>query len=126
MLHLQALELLLHLPQPLQLRHRFGIERRRSTYQFAIAYLLAPARQHERMNAQRLGNVLDQNARLVTHLHCLQLESDLVPMNLLRSWCAHSTPSSLGESVNKTDSRSRSVSCASWLLRVLGWRDRQA
>src|SRR2546426_11352421 len=106
MLHLQAFELLLDLPQPPQLRHRAGVERRGFTHQLAVARLLAPARQHERMNAQRLGHVLDQNPRLVTHLHCPQLERSPVPMNLLRSWCTHRTPSSLGESVNKTDPRS--------------------
>src|SRR6266496_4867882 len=108
MLHLQALELLLDLPQPPQLRHRAGIEWRGFTHQLAVAHLLAPARQHERMNAQRLGHVLDQNPRLVTHLHCPQLERSPVPMNLLRSRCTHRTPSSLGESVNKTDPRSAS------------------
>ena len=40
--------------------------------------------------------------------HRLQLERSPVAMNLLWSWCTHSTPSSLGESVNKTDPRSAS------------------
>src|SRR5947208_16914276 len=59
------------------------------------------------MNAKRLGNILDQDAGLTTHMHRLQLACEPVPMNLLRSWCTHRTPSSLGESVNKTDSRSQ-------------------
>src|SRR6267378_747812 len=114
MLHLQAFELLLHLPQPLPLGHRCRIDRLRLTHQLTVANLLAPARQHERMYAQRLGNILDQHAGLIAHLHCLQLETDPVPIDLLRSWCAHRTPSSLGESVNKTDSRS-SVRLSEWL-----------
>src|SRR5664279_2355610 len=107
MLHPQALELLLYLPQALQLGHRCRIDRRRFANQVTVTHLLAPARKHERMNAQRLRNIFDQDARLVAHLHRLQLEGDPVPIDLLWSWCAHQTPSSLGESVNKTDSRSR-------------------
>src|ERR1700682_1499951 len=108
MLHPQALELLLPLPQPPQLGHRCAIDRRRPANQLAITHLLAPAREHERMNAQRLGNILDQDPRLVAHLHRLQLEGDPVPIDFLWSWCTHQTPSSLGESVNKTNSRSAS------------------
>src|SRR6266487_4752612 len=108
MLHPQALELLLHFPQALQLGPRCSIDRRRLAHQLAITHLLAPAREHERMNAQRLSNILNQDARLVAHLHRLQLKGDPVPIDLLRSWCTHRTPSSLGESVNKTDSRSAS------------------
>src|SRR5438128_4742097 len=112
MLHPQTLVLQLHLPQTLQFGHRRGVDWRHLADQLAIAHFLAPARQHEGMNAQRLGNILDQHAGLITHLHRLQLECDSVPMNLLRPWCTHRTPSSLGESVNKTDSRSH-----------LGWNE---
>ena len=42
--------------------------------EYPVAHLFAPLRQHEWVNAQRLGHILDQHAGLVAHLHGLELE----------------------------------------------------
>ena len=109
MLHLQALELLLDFAQPLQLGHRRGFDWRGSPLEHAVAHLLAPLAQHEGVDAQRLGHVLDEHAGLVAHLDCLQLELDAVAIDLLWSWGSHRTLPSLGESVNETDTSSPSA-----------------
>ncbi|MCM5681575.1 hypothetical protein M8A51_18780 [Schlegelella sp. S2-27] len=109
MLLLQALVLALDFTQPLQLGHLLLLHRLHLAHQFAVAHLLAPLRQHERVNAQGLGHVLDQHARLIAHLHGLELELDAVAIDLLRSWSSQSTlPFALGESVNQTDASSTS------------------
>jgi len=59
MLQLQTLVLLLHLPQAPQFDHRCGIDRRHLAHQFAIPHLLSPSGVHERMNAQRIGDISD-------------------------------------------------------------------
>ncbi len=43
-------------------------------HQLAVAHLLAPFREHEWMNAQRLRNILDQHSTLRTQLYCFELE----------------------------------------------------
>ncbi|MBA3597022.1 MAG: hypothetical protein H0W40_06560 [Methylibium sp.] len=91
MLYLQALELLLDFAQALKLCDGSRLERRWLAYQLALAHLLAPLRQHERLNAQRLGNVLDQHAGLIAHLHGLELERDAISVDLLRPRHSHRT-----------------------------------
>lgn len=89
MLHLQALELLLHFAQSLQLDNCCGVQRRWLADELSVAHLLAPLRQHERVDAKRFGNVLDQHPALVAQLHRPQLEVNAVSIDLLRSWCTH-------------------------------------
>jgi hypothetical protein len=73
-LHLQPLVVPLDLPQPLKLAYRLQIERRDRAPQFAVTSLLAPPRQHERMNAQRLRDVPDKDSRLLAELDGPELE----------------------------------------------------
>src|SRR5882724_1108583 len=101
MLLTQPLVLLLHFAQPLQLRHRRRLDPRRLSSYLAIAHLLAPTRQHEWMDVQRLRHILDQHALLGAQLHRFQLERVVVALDLLRSWRPH-RPLPLGESVYKT------------------------
>jgi hypothetical protein len=43
----------------------------------------AAAREHEGMNVERFGHVLDLNARKVAEFHGLHLELGAIPMDLL-------------------------------------------
>jgi hypothetical protein len=107
-LHLQSLVLLLVLAQPLQLGHHRRLRRWRSPLEHAIAHLLALLAQHEGVDTQRLGDVLDEHTTLVTHLNRLQLELNAVAIDLLWSWASHCSLPSLGESVNDTGASSGS------------------
>jgi hypothetical protein len=50
-------------------------------------------RQHERMNGERLGDVLNLNAIQLAELHRLELEFSSVAMNLPWTHCpGHQTP----------------------------------
>src|SRR4030067_1938314 len=82
---------------PGQLRHvalLAGLRRhRRPGLDPAFARLLAPARQHERMNVQRLGDVLNLDAGELAELHRLELEFSGVAMNLPWTRCpGHHNP----------------------------------
>jgi hypothetical protein len=73
-LHLKELVLALELAKPLQFAHSGHVNGRRLASEHAIAHLLAPLGQHERVDAQRLCDIFDQHARDVAHLNGLQLE----------------------------------------------------
>ena len=63
MLELEALVLSFELPQLLELGGRFGIELRALGHDLSLASLLAPTRQHERVDVKRGSDFLDRNAR---------------------------------------------------------------
>jgi hypothetical protein len=51
----------------------------------AVADLLAPAREHEGMNVERLGDILDLDAGKVAKAHSLALEIVAIAMDLSRT-----------------------------------------
>jgi len=73
-LHLQLLVVPLDLPQPLKFTDGLQIQRRNSAAKFAVTSLLAPPRQHERVNGQRLRDVPHLDSRLLTELYGSELE----------------------------------------------------
>jgi hypothetical protein len=73
-LHLQPLVVSLDLPQPLKFTYRLQIQSRDRAPQFAVTSLLAPPRQHERVNAQRLRDVANQDSRLLAELDGSEFE----------------------------------------------------
>jgi hypothetical protein len=108
-LHLQPLVVALNLPQSLKFAHRLQVQRRDSAAELAVAGLLAPPRQHERMNAQRLRDILNQDSRLLTELDSLELEFGAVASDSSRTCSSHRGPLSLGEGVNDTEATSESA-----------------
>jgi hypothetical protein len=75
-------ELLLDVAQPLQFGSFLRFERRWIAHQLAVANLFAPLGEHERMDAQRLCDILDQHTRLGTQLEALSLNSRPGPILL--------------------------------------------
>jgi hypothetical protein len=88
-LHLQPLVIPLDLPQPLKFTYRLQVQRRDGAPQFAVTSLLAPPRQHERVNAQRLGDVPDEDSRLLTELDGPELELGAVASDSSRTCSSH-------------------------------------
>src|SRR5712692_5554760 len=67
-----------------------------SALQEPAARLLSPAREHEGVNVQRVGDRLDLHPRHAAQLHGRQLELHTVALNLLRpDWSTHLTPPSV-------------------------------
>lgn len=74
MLRLQALVFDLELTQPLELGHRHRIGHVGPAHQYSVAHLLAPIRQHERVNAQGICDVLDLHPWRLAHCHGFEFE----------------------------------------------------
>jgi hypothetical protein len=89
-LALKRLELL-ELPR----RSRGDVYPSRTAPEDAVAHFLAPARQHERMDVEGIGDGLHLDPRHVAQLHGRQFEFNAVAMNLLGPWLAHATPPSV-------------------------------
>jgi hypothetical protein len=102
---LQLVELALDVTQALKLGDGLGLRRRGRADEQAITGLFAPARKHEGMDAQRLGDILHEDARLLAHGHGLELELQAIAFGLLWSRGAHGTDSPLGRSVHKSQAR---------------------
>jgi hypothetical protein len=88
-LHPQPLVVPLDLPQPLKFTNRLQVQRRDSAAKFAVTGLLAPPRQHERVNAQRLRDVADQDSWLLAELDGLELELGAVASDSSRTRFSH-------------------------------------
>ena len=65
---------------------------RASAAQLAVAHLLAPPRQHERVNVQRRRHRLHLEPRLLAQPHRGQLELEAVLPDLPQPWARHRHP----------------------------------
>lgn len=84
MLQLKALKLALDLLQALQLSDHLRLRGGGFARNEPVPHLLAPARKHERVDAQRDCDILDEHARLIAQGHRLELEVIVVLMTSLR------------------------------------------
>ena len=83
-----------------------GCGLRQAPAQSAVADVLPPLRQHERLNVERGGDSLHLQVRLVTQPHRRELEVPAVLGDPTGSGPGHVTPQSLGRSVNESGARS--------------------
>src|SRR5205814_8704765 len=67
----------------------------RSALEDPVPRFFPPARQHEGVDIQRVGDRLHLHARHATELHRGQLELDAIAVNLLGARSTHSTPPSV-------------------------------
>src|SRR6187455_3235190 len=74
-------------------RHFHCLRPRYAPPQHAVSGFLPPPRQHERMNLEGVCDRLDLHALQLTEFHCLELELQAVPMNLLWSGTGHGNTS---------------------------------
>jgi hypothetical protein len=88
-LHPQPLVVPFDLAQALKFTNRLQVQRRDSAAKFAVTSLLAPPRQHERMNAQRNRDVPDQDSRLLTELDGSEFELGAVASDPSRTRFSH-------------------------------------
>lgn len=96
MLQLQALELALDLLKPLQFSDDLGLGLRKLSGDQAIANLLAPAREHEGVDAQGLSDVLDEHPGFVAQGDSLELELSRVAVDEFGARFCHGGHSPLG------------------------------
>ena len=89
MLELQSLVVLLHPPQRLELRRYVLLHLHALRHDPSLARLLAPTRQHERMDVKRLRDVLHLNARQLAQPHRRRFESIAVLVRRPRTWSWH-------------------------------------
>lgn len=89
MLQLKALKLALDLLQALQLSDHLRLRGGGFAPNEPVPYLLAPARKHERVDAQRVCNILDEHARLIAQGHRLELEVIGVPIDEFAARFSH-------------------------------------
>src|SRR5687768_15421380 len=91
MLELQPLVVLLHAAQFLELRGHVLLDLHTLRHDPSLTRLLAPTRQHERVDVKRLRDVPHRNARQLAQLHRRRLESLAVLVRRPRPWSWHLT-----------------------------------
>jgi hypothetical protein len=61
----------------------------------SVPHFLPPARQHDRVNVERLGHRLNLDARQVAEFDGGHFEFNAVAVNFLDAWLAHLRPPSV-------------------------------
>jgi len=90
MLQLQTLVRLLKLAQFLEFRRHFLVEFDTLGHDQSLPRLFAPARQHERVDAERLGHLAHLHARQLAQPDCSSFEFFTIPPCRQRTWFCHS------------------------------------